>query len=124
MKKSKAQLRKEREAKQQNERSVATLRNSINTMQLFGSVVVPSDRCAQMPTNTRYEMDSTKTISSNTSTTVPANVRAKLSPEMEERERIAQVEAKRKAKRVAPLFNKGAYQFITDDTDPKTIGRK
>lgn len=123
MKKSKAQLRREREERQQKERAVATLRNSINTMQLFGSVELPSSGSAQMPTNTRYEMDSTKMISSNTTSTAPA-ARVELSPEMEERERLAQVEAKRKSKRVAPLFNKGAYQYITDETDPKTIGRK
>jgi hypothetical protein len=29
-----------------------------------------------------------------------------------------------KAKRIAPPFNKAAAQYITDDTDPKTIGRK
>lgn len=29
-----------------------------------------------------------------------------------------------KAKRIAPLFNKGGHQFITEGADPTTIGRK
>ena len=27
-----------------------------------------------------------------------------------------------KSKRIAIAYNKGAYQYVTDDTDPKTIG--
>lgn len=50
--------------------------------------------------------------------------RAEYSEEMLEREKIAQVEIARKRNRVAPLYSKGAYQYITDDTDPKEIGRK
>lgn len=34
----------------------------------------------------------------------------------------AEIEAK--AKRVAPAFNKGAIQYITDGTDPATLGKK
>jgi len=33
-------------------------------------------------------------------------------------------EIERKAKRVAPAYNKGAIQYITDETDPTTLGRK
>lgn len=33
-------------------------------------------------------------------------------------------EIERKKKRIAPAYNKGAIQYITDDTDPKTLGRK
>lgn len=33
-------------------------------------------------------------------------------------------EIERKAKRVAPAYNKGATQYITDETDLKTMGRK
>ena len=29
-----------------------------------------------------------------------------------------------KSKRLAPAYNKGAVQYVSDDTDPKTIGRK
>lgn len=29
-----------------------------------------------------------------------------------------------KSKRIAIAYNKGSYQYITDGTDPKTIGRK
>lgn len=42
----------------------------------------------------------------------------------EEREAAAQVEIQKKKNRVAPLYNKGGYQYITDDTDTTTLGRK
>lgn len=29
-----------------------------------------------------------------------------------------------KSKRLAPAYNKGAVQYVSDETDPKTIGRK
>lgn len=29
-----------------------------------------------------------------------------------------------KSRRIAPAYNKGAHQYITNDTDPTTIGRK
>lgn len=41
-----------------------------------------------------------------------------------ERERIAQEEIEKKKKRIAPLYNKGGYQYLTDDTDLTTVGRK
>jgi hypothetical protein len=44
--------------------------------------------------------------------------------DMLEREIKAQEEIAKKIKRIAPLYNKGAAQYITDETDPKTIGRK
>ncbi len=37
---------------------------------------------------------------------------------------VAHTEAVKKSKRIAPLFNKGAYQYITDDEDLTTIGKK
>lgn len=46
------------------------------------------------------------------------------SPEMAARERLAQEEKDRKRKRLAPLYNKGPVQYITDDADPKELGRK
>lgn len=54
----------------------------------------------------------------------PVKVKPKLSPEMEERERLARQETERKKKRVAVLYNKGAYQYISDEMDPTTIGKK
>lgn len=33
-------------------------------------------------------------------------------------------EIERKKKRIAPAFNKGATQYITDGADPSTLGRK
>ena len=47
--------------------------------------------------------------------------KAKLSPEMEERERKAQEELKRKP--VAPLYNKGPYGVVNKD-EIKDIGKK
>lgn len=44
--------------------------------------------------------------------------------EMAEREAKAQQEIQQKKKRVAILFNKGGYGYITDGMDPKTFGRK
>ena len=44
--------------------------------------------------------------------------------EMRERERLAQKEIKRKKMRVAPMYNKGGYQYVTDETDPSDLGRK
>jgi len=43
---------------------------------------------------------------------------------MAHRESAAQEEVEAKKKRIAPLYNKGAYQYLTEGTDPKDIGRK
>lgn len=48
----------------------------------------------------------------------------KLNAIMMARELKAQEEIKRKKQRVAPLFNKGGLQYITDDMDLTTLGRK
>lgn len=48
----------------------------------------------------------------------------RLQGDMLEREKVAQQETERKKQRVAPLYNKGPIQFITDDTDLTTLGRK
>ena len=47
-----------------------------------------------------------------------------LTPEMQQRELIAQEEIKKKQMRVAVLYNKGGLQYITDEMDPTTFGRK
>lgn len=41
-----------------------------------------------------------------------------------EREAAAREEKERKKKRLAPLYNKGPVQYMTDDTDYTTVGRK
>lgn len=38
--------------------------------------------------------------------------------------RNAVMEARRKATRVAPAYNKGGYQYISDETDLTTLGKK
>lgn len=47
-----------------------------------------------------------------------------LSAEMQQREELAQEEIERKKLRTAPAYNKGAYQYITDEQDLTEIGRK
>lgn len=44
--------------------------------------------------------------------------------EMAEREKAAQKEIERKKRRTAPLYNKGGYQYVTDETDLSDLGRK
>lgn len=44
--------------------------------------------------------------------------------EMAIREELAQKEKDRKRKRLAPLYNKGPVQYLTDDVDPTELGRK
>lgn len=44
--------------------------------------------------------------------------------EMAEREAKAREEIERKKKRVSITYNKGAYQYLGDDYDTTTIGRK
>lgn len=38
-------------------------------------------------------------------------------------DKIANIEAKRKSKCIAPLFNKGAYQYVGNIEEVKYIGR-
>ena len=40
----------------------------------------------------------------------------------ETKETVAEIQ--RKAARTAPAFSKGAYQYVTDEADIKTLGRK
>lgn len=54
----------------------------------------------------------------------PVKVRPVLSPEMQRRELEAQKEIERKKKRVAILYNKGGYQYVSDETDLTTLGKK
>jgi hypothetical protein len=51
-------------------------------------------------------------------------VAKRMSAEMEERERIAQIEISKKRKRVAVVAHKSAYQYLSDDMDLTLIGRK
>lgn len=50
--------------------------------------------------------------------------RKELNKEMQIRENIAQKEIALKKQRVAPLYNKGGYQYISDGEDLTTIGKK
>lgn len=44
--------------------------------------------------------------------------------EMAQRESAAQEEVEAKKKRIAPMYNKGAYMLITEDTDLTTLGKR
>lgn len=45
-------------------------------------------------------------------------------PLMAEREALALRQADKKRQKTAPLYSKGPYQYITNDSDTKTLGRK
>jgi hypothetical protein len=55
---------------------------------------------------------------------VPLEKPIRYEGEMAEREAVAQKEIERKKMQVAPMYSKGAYQYITEGTDLKTLGRK
>ena len=61
-----------------------------------------------------------------TKQTIPvARIKSKMTPEeYARREALAQQEIERKKKRVGILVNKSCYQYITDETDLTTLGRK
>jgi hypothetical protein len=54
----------------------------------------------------------------------PIVTRKTLSPEMLEREKLAQKETAKLKQRVAPIANKMGYQYISDGYDLTTIGKK
>jgi len=45
-------------------------------------------------------------------------------PELQARELAAQEEIKQKKQRTAPAYNKGPYMYVTEGTDPSSLGRK
>lgn len=124
MKKSKAQQQREKREREANDKKVNELKRAIKGASLFNMKDVPSKAKLEMPTNVRYQMDTTTKIKSNDKIVNKVRIKQELTPEMLVRERAARKELEQKSKRIAPLFNKGAYQYITDDMDPKTIGRK
>lgn len=64
--------------------------------------------------------------SRNTGYFVEPKMPIKYEGEMAEREALAQEEIERKKKMVAPLYNKGGYQYVGDAPPEiiKTLGRK
>jgi len=53
-----------------------------------------------------------------------SSIQVRYTGEMAERERVAQVEIERKKQQVAPLYNKGGLQYIPNDMDLTTLGKK
>jgi hypothetical protein len=86
------------------------------------------------PTKTHKKFTYSLEVESNAapmSNTIPGGVAAKRDKLTDHKwkrgaeESAATVKAiEDKAKRIAPAFNKGAVQYITDETDAKYLGRK
>lgn len=126
-----AQAKREEEVrKRRRQKEIEELRN----MSLFGKSKSPKTR---KPKKEQKEPSSTVLASKNYKRSSvdhiesfrPGLVPQPASPvryegEMEEREREAQKEIERKKMRVAPMYNKGGYQYVTDETDPSDLGRK
>lgn len=78
--------------------------------------------------NWRMEEDKTLKVKSlDTTDSFTLAVRAKKTYQdtaMNAREEIAQRLLAAKKNRIAPAYNKGAYQYITDGADPKELGKK
>jgi hypothetical protein len=73
---------------------------------------------------TPYRRETPPIPSATIKDTIRPVERKEVSPEMEIREKIAQAEIQKKKSRVAILYNKGGLQYISDEMDPKTFGRK
>jgi len=82
------------------------------------------DKSSTLVASQTYRRSSVDHIPSFSSPPTAPKARTVYDGEMEERERLAQEEVERKKLRTAPLYNKGGYQYITDDTDLSDLGRK
>lgn len=92
-----------------------------------GIKIVGSGKEYKPTTNHLYDSDPTrsiKSLESSLSATTVKPVARYTDPEMKERERAARAEIEAKKMRVAPAYSKGAYQYITDGTDPRELGCK
>jgi hypothetical protein len=70
-----------------------------------------------------------KYIHSNTTNTIPGNCYKRSIDDYKWKRGVAETketaqEIEAKAKRIAPLYNKGAAQYITPETDLKSLGKK
>lgn len=128
----KRRARAEREANHQVSRELKQ-REAMNkmTLGLARSEITDEDRAraakSTLPKSpVRFVDDETRKIKSvdtrYNGSTKPLPVR--YVGEMAEREAAAQKEIAQKKKRVAIMVNKSVYQYISDDADPKTFGRK
>ena len=73
---------------------------------------------------TPYRRETPLIPSATIKDTIRPSERKEMTPEMVLREEIAQAEIQKKKSRVAILYNKGGLQYISDEMDPKTFGRK
>lgn len=128
----KRRARAEREAQHQASRDAKQRKALDNmTLGLARSEITDKDRAraakATLPKSpVRFVDDDTRNIKSvdtgynGTTKSMPVRYVG----EMAEREAQAQKEIERKKKRVAILYNKGGLQYISDDADPETFGKK
>jgi len=83
-----------------------------------------SNKSSTLIASQTYRRSGVDHIPSFSSSPIAATKRIVYDGKMEERERLAQEEIERKKLRTAPLYNKGGYQYITDETDLSDLGRK
>ncbi len=84
--------------------------------------LVPEKSALVLP-NTRLELSKapSKGVVDHIKRAAP---KRKMTVEMLEREKAAQEEIERKKKMVAPAYNKGGLQYISNPDDYKSMGRK
>jgi len=124
-KKTKAQLNRERLEKQEREAAERRAQKRIDV--LTAPRKHKSEKPSivfEVPKKWRPDEKQYPSMNNGIEPVRSATKKKQYAGEMAEREAEAQKEIAAKKKRVAPLFNKGGYQFITDGTDPKDIGRK
>ncbi len=125
--KTKRQRNKERLDKQEAAALIRKIEKRIATASHTKHPVTPEAKRVYVPAKSYRPDAGERKIPSRNNGVEPVrkpNVLVKYTDDMAVREAEAQVEVERKKKRIAPMYNKGAYQYVTDGTDPKDIGRK
>ena len=101
-------------------KSFSQIARQRTTERLRGFKEVPTEAVVPKP----YRRNDYSTIPSASSVGNVSNVSAPiLDEEMQERERLAQLEIERKKKCTAPLYNKGAYQYVATEEQAKDVGK-
>lgn len=124
---TKKQQAQKRQQKLQEDAKLARLRKDVGRDAKSGrpATYEKVDRELSAPTKSILEDRNTKAHKSMLTEAAPEWEIFEFEYEnFEEREKAAQEEIERKKLRVAPLFNKGGYQYISDDMDPTTFGKK
>lgn len=122
MSKSARQRRKRELERQKEKKRKCMIQRSIEEQTVFGYRAEPNPH-NEIPNYKAYRREP-KQYPSAKPISVVYKKEQELNDSMKEREKIAQEEIERKKKRVAPLYSKGGYQYITDYEDLTTIGKK